>query len=57
MSSVWEGVKERTCAREAEESSLLGVVTRERLVKIKRAGKDLAGAVVIYEVWRLAKAL
>jgi hypothetical protein len=35
--------------REAEESSLLKDVTRERLVKTQQAGKGLAGAVVICE--------
>jgi hypothetical protein len=42
---------------EAEESPLLEAVTRERLVKAEQAGKGLADAVVIYEVWRLAVAL
>jgi hypothetical protein len=41
---------------EAEESAPLKAVTRERLVKRKRAGKGLAGAVVICELW-LAVAL
>jgi hypothetical protein len=39
-----------TCSREAEESSLLEAVARERLLKTQQAGKGLAGAVVIYEV-------
>jgi hypothetical protein len=43
--------------REAEESPLLEAVVRERLVKIEQAGKGLAGAVVICELWRLAVAL
>jgi hypothetical protein len=36
-----------------EESPLLEAVARERLVKIQQAGKDLVGAVVICNVWRL----
>jgi hypothetical protein len=43
-------------SEEAEESQLLKVVTRERLVKTQQVGKDLAVAVVC-EVWRLAVAL
>jgi hypothetical protein len=43
--------------REAEESPLLEAVARERLVKTQQAGKGLAGAVVICELWRLAVAL
>jgi hypothetical protein len=42
---------------EAEESPLLEVVSRERLVKTQEAGKGLAGGVVICELWRLAVAL
>jgi hypothetical protein len=42
---------------EVEESPLLEAVTRERLVKTQHAGKDLVGAVVICELWRLAMAL
>jgi hypothetical protein len=42
---------------EAEESPLLEAVTRERLVKAQKAEKDLACAVVICELWRLAVAL
>jgi hypothetical protein len=37
---------------EAEESPLLEAVTRERLAKTQQAGKGLAGAVVICELWR-----
>jgi hypothetical protein len=48
---------ERNWEREAEESTLLEVVTRERLVKTQQAGKSLAGSVVICELWRLAVAL
>jgi hypothetical protein len=40
-----------------EGSPLLEAVTRERLVKTQQAGKGLAGAVVICELWRLAVAL
>jgi hypothetical protein len=32
-------------------------VARERLVKTQQAGKCLAGAVIIFELWRLAMAL
>jgi hypothetical protein len=42
--------------REPEESPLLEAVARERLVT-KQAGKDLAGTVVICELWRLAVVL
>jgi hypothetical protein len=42
---------------EAEESPLLEAVTRQRLAKTQHAGKGLAGAVVICELWRLAVAL
>jgi hypothetical protein len=42
---------------EAEESPLLGAVTRERLVKTRQAGKCLASAAVICELRRLAMAL
>jgi hypothetical protein len=42
---------------EAEESPLLEAVTRERLMKTQQTGKDLAYAVVIFKVWRLAMAL
>jgi hypothetical protein len=49
--------EERTCSREAEESSPLKTVASERLVKTQQAGKGLAGAVVIWELWRLTVAL
>jgi hypothetical protein len=49
--------EERTSAHEAEESPLLEAVARERLVNTQQAGKDLAGAVVIYELRRLTLAL
>jgi hypothetical protein len=55
---VYTGVcEERTVAHESEESPLLEAVTRERLGKTQRAGKDLAGAVVMCELWILAVAL
>jgi hypothetical protein len=37
---------------EAEESQLLEAIARERLVKTQQAGKGLACAVVICELWR-----
>jgi hypothetical protein len=43
-----------TRRREAEESPLLEAVCREWLVKTQQAGKGLAGAVVICEVWKSA---
>jgi hypothetical protein len=39
--------------REAEESPLLEAVARECLVITQQAGRDLVGAVVICELWRL----
>jgi hypothetical protein len=39
---------------EAEESPLLEALAREWLVKAQWAGKYLAGAMVICELWRLA---
>jgi hypothetical protein len=42
---------------EAEEFPLLGAVTMEQLVKTQQTGNCLAGAVVIFKVWRLAIAL
>jgi hypothetical protein len=48
--------EERTWAREAEESPPLEAVDRKRLVKKQQAGKGLAVAVVIWELWRLAMA-
>jgi hypothetical protein len=44
-------------ALEAEESSLLGAVASEPLMKTQQAEKWLVGAVVICELWRLAVAL
>jgi hypothetical protein len=43
--------------REAKESPLLEAVTRERLVNTQKAGKGLAGAVVICKVWISAMSL
>jgi hypothetical protein len=51
------GCEDRTYAREAEESPLSEAAARKRLVKTQQAGKGLAGAVVICELWRLAVAL
>jgi hypothetical protein len=48
------GCEERTLALEAEETPLLETVVRERLMKTQQAGKGLAGAVVICELWTLA---
>jgi hypothetical protein len=52
-----EVCQERTWAREAEESTLLEAVARERLVRTQQAGKGLPGALVICEFWRLVVAL
>jgi hypothetical protein len=41
----------------AEGSTLLEAVARERLVKTQQAGKGLADAVVICELWRSVIAL
>jgi hypothetical protein len=56
QSVLYGGCEERTSAREAEESPLIEAVARERL-KTQKAGKGLAGAMVICELWRLAVAL
>jgi hypothetical protein len=40
-----------------EESPLLEAIAREWLVKTQQPGKVLVGAVMIYELWRLAMAL
>jgi hypothetical protein len=42
---------------EAEESPLLEVSPRELLVKTQQTGKDVAGVVVISELWRSVVAL
>jgi hypothetical protein len=42
---------------EAEESPLLESIAREQLMKTQQAGKGLAGAVVICELWRLVVVL
>jgi hypothetical protein len=48
----------RLCStEEAEESSLLEAVNRERLVKTQQAGEGLTDAVLICKVWRLSMAL
>jgi hypothetical protein len=49
--------EERISVRDAEGSSSLEAVARERPMKTKQAGKGLAGAVKICELWRLATAL
>jgi hypothetical protein len=51
------GCEGRIWAGDAKESQLLEAVVRERLVKTQQAGKGLAGAVVICELWRLAVTL
>jgi hypothetical protein len=43
-----------TSVRDTEESSLLETVAMEWLVKTQKAGKVLANAVVICELWRSA---
>jgi hypothetical protein len=50
------GWEERIWVRKAEESSLIEAVAREWLVKTQ-AGKDLADAVAICDLWRLAVTL
>jgi hypothetical protein len=42
---------------EAENFALFEAVTTERLMKAQQTGKDLACALVICKMWRLAKAL
>jgi hypothetical protein len=42
---------------EAEESPSLEAIARERQVKTPQAGKGLAVALVICELWRLAVAM
>jgi hypothetical protein len=49
-----ESCEERTWAREAEESPLLEAVAREQMMKTQHAGKCLAGAEVICELWGLS---
>jgi hypothetical protein len=44
-------------SEEAEDSPLLEAVTRERLVKTQQAGTDVACALVICTLWRLAAVL
>jgi hypothetical protein len=58
LSQFSKGVsEERTWKCEAESSALFEAVAKERMVKTEQAGKSLAGAVVICELWRLAVAL
>lgn len=51
------GCEDRICACEAEESSLLEVVARKRLVNTQKTGKGLACSVVICDLWILSVAL
>jgi hypothetical protein len=51
------GCEDRTLAREDEESTLLGAVARERLMKDRRLEEGSEGAMVICKVCRLAIAL
>jgi hypothetical protein len=56
LSSAWEVVKtEPECLKLV--NLQLEVVARKRLVKTQQAEKGLVGAVVIYELWRLAVVL
>jgi hypothetical protein len=48
------GCEERMCTCEAEGSPLLEALVRKRLIKTQQAGKNLADAVAICELWRLA---
>jgi hypothetical protein len=48
---------DRTLGSEAEGSSLLEAVAKERLVKTQQVGKGLAGAVVICDFWKLGVTL
>jgi hypothetical protein len=66
LRSAQEALYKRTVGREppfredwrAEaEFSLLEAVTKEQLVKTQKAGKNLAGAVVVFQLWRLTVAL
>jgi hypothetical protein len=52
-----QGCEDRTSVGEAEESPLLEAIAREQLVKTQQAGKGLAGAVVVCELWRLVVVL
>jgi hypothetical protein len=53
----WESPFREDLEADAEGIALLEAVTRERLAKTQQAGKDLACAVVICEVWKLVMAL
>jgi hypothetical protein len=52
-----EGCEERTSVHETGESPLLEATAREWLGKTQQAGKSLAGAVAICELWRLVVVL
>jgi hypothetical protein len=49
--------KREYLSAKAEESSLLEAVTKQRPLKTQKAGKSLAGDVVVCKAWRLAVAL
>jgi hypothetical protein len=49
--------EERKWAGEAEESSLLEAVAKERVLKTQQTGNSLADVVVICELWKLLVAL
>jgi hypothetical protein len=51
------GCEEKTRVLEAEESPLLEVVARERLMKAQQSGNGLSGVGVICDLWRLKMAL
>jgi hypothetical protein len=51
------GCENRAWEQEAQESPLLEAFAREWLVKTLQAGKGLANAVVICELWRLVVVL
>jgi hypothetical protein len=55
--SLWKSVKRGLEHLKLKKSPLLEADARERLVKTQQAGNGLAGAVVIWELWRLAVAL
>jgi hypothetical protein len=57
MLQARDKVSSQSSAWEAEEFPLLQAIARERLVKTQQAGKGLAGAVAIFELWRLAVVL
>jgi hypothetical protein len=51
------GCEGKNLRRETDGSTLLEAVAMEWLVKTQKAGKGLAGAMVICELWRLVKPL